>query len=170
MHIKTSTLVAAGILAVAGTPLALHLMGGSPKDTATNWIKALHGGGRKAGHSAGTTGTTGTSSAVPQSVSDLTGKWVVTIEGAQGSIETRMTLKQEGKKLTGTFANPHGEGEYSLEGERVDNSLNFSVDGKSDHGETPLGFRASVKKDDGSIAGTMKSPMGESKFSARRRE
>jgi hypothetical protein len=171
MHIKTSTMVAAGILALAGTPLALHLAGGASKNgSATSWVKKLHGGGTVAGHgSAGSTGSTGsTGSAAPQSISDLTGKWIATIESAEGRMECAMALKQDGTKITGTFANPHGDGEFAIHGERKDNQLEFSVDGKTDHGDMRVEFTATIKKEDGSIAGTMKSSMGESRFTAKR--
>jgi hypothetical protein len=170
MHIKTSTLVAAGILALAGTPLALHLMGASSKTgTTVSWIKTLHGGGGS-GHGAAATGhgSTGSTEMVPQSTSDVTGKWAVTIESAQGTAETHMTLKQDGKKITGTFASPHGSDEFPVLGERADNTLTFAVDGKTEHGEMRFDIKATVKKEDGTIAGTMTSSMGESKFTARR--
>src|SRR5215831_8722791 len=124
MHIKTSTFVAAGILAIAGTPLCLHLMGGSGKHgTASNWIKALHGG-MAGGHgtatgssgSSGSSGSTG-SSGSQTSAPDLTGKWAVTIGDEQGKVECRMALKQNGKKLEGTLSNPHGEGDFPMAGD-----------------------------------------------------
>jgi len=180
MYLKASTLVAAGVLAVAGTPLALHMAGGSSKHGSTSsWIKTLHGGGDSghgaaANHGAASSSELGTAAsspaaiATPQSTADLTGKWNVTVEGTQGTIESVLTLKQDGKKLTGTFGNPHGAGDLPVLGERDGDKIVFAVEGKADHGEFHLEFSGAVKKDDGTLAGTMKSSMGESKFLAKR--
>src|SRR5262245_44003094 len=136
MHIKTSTFVAAGILAIAGTPLCLHLMDGSGKHgTASNWVKALHGG-MAAGHgipagssgSSGSTGSSGSAGSMQASVSDLTGKWTVTIGSDQGKVECVMVLKQNGKKLEGTLSNPHGDGDFRIAGEYVDGTVTLAVD------------------------------------------
>jgi hypothetical protein len=184
VHLKTSRLVAAGVLAIAGTPLALHLIGGSSNGGTRNWIKTLHGGGSPAAHgspatahvpASGSSEISSTSGiqapaekSTPASLSDLAGKWTVTLENPQGNLECRMVLKQDGKKLTGTFSNPHGEGEFPAAGEFVGGALTLSVDGKTDHGDIHLEFKGAIKKDDGSLAGVMTSAMGESKFSARR--
>jgi hypothetical protein len=184
MHLKTSTLVAAGVLAIAGTPLALHLIGGSSNGGTKSWIKTLHGGGTAAGHgatatshapAAGSSEISSTSGVqapaekpTPASLSDLTGKWTATIESTDGKMECRMVLKQDGKKLTGTFSNPHGQGEFPASGEFVGGALTLSVDGKTDHGDMHLDFKGAVKRDDGSLAGVMTSSMGESKWTARR--
>ncbi len=163
MHIKTSTFVAAGILAIAGTPVALHVLGGSGKHGGmSNWMKTLHGGMAGGGHSA--------AAPAPSSASDLTGKWTVAIESDHGPVECRMVLKQNGKKLEGTISNPHGDGDLPVTGESADGTVTFAVDMKSDHGDMHLAFKGAVKKEDGSLAGTMTSAMGESKWTAARRK
>ena len=169
MHIKTSTYVAAGILAIAGTPLCLHVMGGSGKHgTASNWIKALHGGAMGAHGSSGSPGSTGSTGSAQASASDLTGKWTVTIESEQGNIECRLALKQDGKKISGTMSNPHGGDDVPISGEYADGAVTLTVDTKTDHGEMHLTLKGALKKDDGSLAGTMTSAMGESKWVGRR--
>src|SRR5881394_4240633 len=137
MHIKPSTWVAAGILTLAGTPLALHLCGALGDSGHASWIKTLHGGG--AGHGAAVSASSApasTSSATlsvsPTSVSlqtsstaNLAGKWMVTMESPQGSAQSAMTLEQKGTKLTGTFANPHADGTFPVNGEIKDGTLAF---------------------------------------------
>ena len=163
MHIKTSTFIAAGILAIAGTPLCLHLMGGSGSHgTTANWIKTLHGGFAAGGH--GTAGPTTNA----RSVDDLTGKWTVTIGTDQDKVECLMVLKQNGRKLEGTLSNPHGDGDFLIAGEYVDGAVTLAVDAKHDQSEMHLTFKGAIKKDDGSLAGTMTSAMGESKWTATR--
>jgi hypothetical protein len=89
----------------------------------------------------------------------------VTVASDQGSITSTMVLKQDGKSITGTFSNPHGEGLLPVVGQLVDGALTFNVDMKADDHEMHLAFKGAVK-DDGSLAGTMTSQMGESKWTA----
>mgnify|MGYP001244483041 CR=1 FL=1 len=166
---KTSTIVVIGILGLAATPLALHLAGGSTSTT-KNWIKTLHGGGSGAAHGG---------SAAPealQKVQDkqpapksaaatLAGKWTVTITSEQGDITSTMVLTQEGRKIAGTFANPHGEGDLVVVGELADGAVTLNVDAAVDHGEMHLAFKGAVKGD-GSLAGTMASAMGDATWTA----
>jgi hypothetical protein len=180
MHIKTSTWVAAGILTLAGTPLALHLCAGSDKSGhAANWVKALHGGGGHgaavaansapaASTSSATLSVSPTSVSLQTSSANLAGKWMVTMESPQGSVQSAMTLEQKGTKLTGTFANPHAEGTFPVTGEIKDGAIALLVEGKTEHGDMRLDFKGTVKKEDGSLSGTLMSGMGESKWSAAR--
>jgi hypothetical protein len=146
-----------GILGLAATPLALHLAGGSTPAT-KNWIKTLHGGSTSA-HGAPA------QEAAPKAATALAGKWIVTIASDQGDVTSTMVLKQEGKSLTGTFTNPHGEGTLPVVGELVDRALTLNVDATVDHGEMHLAFKG-VIKDDGSLAGKMTSGMGDSTWTA----
>jgi len=187
MYIKTSTFVAAGILVLAGTPAAWHVFGSSEKIASpTSWAKALHGGGSAAGHgttaahgSGGSAGSGGSGGSLagdqkpgdkptPASLADLTGKWLVTVESDGGRVEARMTLKQNARKLTGTFSNPHGDNDFPLTGEYSEGAVTLTVEGKTDHGDMHFALKGAMNKEDGSLAGTMTSSMGESKFIAKR--
>jgi hypothetical protein len=190
---RTSTIVMIGILGLAATPLALHLVGGST-GSSKNWIKTLHGGSATASMHGGRTGSgvpevppldvargalsssKGEGSGADHSAQDkkpapkpaaatLAGKWTVTIESDQGNVTSTMVLKQEGRNVTGTFSNPHGEGTLPVVGELADRALTLSVDAVVDHGEMHLAFKGAMK-DDGSLAGTMTSAMGDSKWTA----
>lgn len=182
MHLKTSTMVAAGVLALAGTPLALHLIGGSSKSGPTNWVKSLHGQIRPGGHAQPATSHASSAPAAatdqkpaepaqkekpaPAALANISGNWTVTIESSGGSMSCKMVLEQDGKQLTGTFSNPHGDDTFPLTGEFADGAMTLSVAGKSEHGEMRLGLKGTISKDDGTLTGVMTSSMGESKFRA----
>ena len=177
-------MVAAGVLALAGTPLALHLIGGSSKSGPTNWVKSLHGQIRPGGHAQPATSHASSAPAAatdqkpaepaqkekpaPAAFANISGNWTVTIESSGGSMTCKMVLKQDGKKLTGTFSNPHGDGTFPATGEFSDGAMTLSVEGKTDHGEMRLGLKATISKEDGTLSGVMASSMGESKIKAAR--
>jgi hypothetical protein len=185
---KTSTIVVMGILGLAATPLALHLAGGS-SETTKNWVKTLHGGGSTAGHGSPEVRQVpqvlqvlqvpqvpqvpqvqqvpGTKAAPKSETVVLSGKWDVTIQGDQGTITSTMVLKQDGAKITGTFANPHADGNLTVAGEFVNGRLTLNADATADHGDMHLTFKG-APKDDGSLAGTMTSAMGEATWTAAR--
>lgn len=186
---KTSTIVVMGILGLAATPLALHLAGGSTTTT-KNWIKTLHGGSAAgsartvtlhggSGVPKGSEGSgvpTGSgvpavleaaqdAKATPAAAADLTGKWSLTIESDQGNMTTALVLKQDGKKVTGTMTNPHGEDQLPITGEFAAGTLTMAVDAATDHDEMHIAFKGTAKKD-GSLAGTLTSAMGDMAWTA----
>ena len=77
------------------------------------------------------------------------GKWAMSIDGPQGS---RLDLKLDGRKLTGTVASDMGE--TTLAGEFADGKLSFSITMQSSGGDVKIGFSGAFK-DDGSLAGTL---------------
>lgn len=58
---------------------------------------------------------------------DVTGKWTAQVPGRQGAtVETTITLKAEGDKLTGTISNPQGESAIA-DGKVSGDDVSFTV-------------------------------------------
>lgn len=94
----------------------------------------------------------------------VTGTWTMTVEGGpHGNATMGLVLKQEGTKVTGTFASGHAADE-AVSGEIVDGILKIETGGSSD---ARIIFSARLK-DDGTLAGTISSPMGDMKWTAQR--
>ena len=95
--------------------------------------------------------------------SNVSGKWTMTVEGSpHGATTMGLTLKQEGKTVTGTFASPHGD--MPVKGEFVDNALTLATV-NNEGGE--ITFKAKLKED-GSLSGFLSSSMGDMTWNATR--
>jgi hypothetical protein len=95
----------------------------------------------------------------------VSGKWALTVEaGPHGVTTMGLALKQDGKKVTGTFASPHGD--VPVEGTFVDGSLTLATIATG--ADSPeVSFNAKLK-DTGTLAGYLSSPMGDMKWTADR--
>jgi len=94
----------------------------------------------------------------------VTGTWTMNVQGGpHGDATMGLTLKQDGTKVTGTFASGHSE-EVAVKGEFVDGALKVETEGDADH---KVIFTAKLK-DDGTLAGSISSPMGDMKWTATR--
>jgi hypothetical protein len=94
----------------------------------------------------------------------VTGTWTMTVEGGpHGNATMGLVLKQDGTKVTGTFASGHAPDE-AVSGELVDGVLKIETGGSSD---ARIIFSAKLK-DDGTLAGIISSPMGDMKWTAQR--
>ena len=95
---------------------------------------------------------------------NVSGKWTMTLEGSpHGTSTMGLTLKQEGKSVTGTFASPHGD--MPVKGEFVDKVLTLATTANNEGGE--ITFKARLK-DDGSLSGFLSSSMGDMTWTATR--
>ena len=95
---------------------------------------------------------------------NITGKWTMTVEGSpHGATTMGLTLKQDGKNVTGTFASPHGD--MPVKGEFVDKALTLATTANNEGGE--ITFKAKLKED-GSFSGFLSSSMGDMTWSATR--
>lgn len=95
---------------------------------------------------------------------DVSGTWRMTVEGSpHGATTMGLTLKQEGKEVTGSFASPHGDMQVS--GEFVDGKLTLATVASADHSE--ITFKAGLKED-GSLSGYLSSSMGDMTWTATR--
>ena len=74
-----------------------------------------------------------------------------------------LTLEQNGKKVSGIFATPHGD-DLQLEGEFAEGTLTLATPGG---GEAKITMTAKLK-DDGTLDGYLSSQMGDMTWTARR--
>jgi hypothetical protein len=72
-----------------------------------------------------------------------------------------LVLTQDGTKVSGTFASGHGP-DLAVTGEFAEGALKFETAG---HGDSKILFSARLK-DDGTLAGTISSKMGDMKWTA----
>lgn len=102
--------------------------------------------------------------AVMAAAPSLTGTWTMTVEGGpHGKATMGLTLKQDGSKVTGTFASGHSP-DMAVSGEFVDGALKIAT---ADEGDGKIIFTAKLKED-GTLAGYISSPMGDMTWTARR--
>jgi opacity protein-like surface antigen len=103
--------------------------------------------------------------AIAAAAPSLTGNWTMTVEGSpHGTATMGLTLKQDGSKVTGTFVSGHAA-DMEVAGEFVDGQLRIA----STHGtdDEQVIFTAKLR-DDGTLAGTVSSPMGDMTWTATR--
>ena len=97
----------------------------------------------------------------------VAGKWAISLTNDQAPMEAGLTLTQNGAKVAGTFTSDH-TGEAPVEGEFANGTLTFSI---MLHGSSDPQMRVDFigkMKDDGTLAGTLKGPMGEMSWTATR--
>lgn len=97
----------------------------------------------------------------------VAGKWAISVTNDQAPMEAGLTLTQNGAKVAGTFTSDH-TGEAPVEGEFANGTLTFSI---MLHGSSDPQMRVDFigkMKDDGTLAGTLKGPMGEMSWTATR--
>ena len=94
---------------------------------------------------------------------DISGTWTMTVEGhgGHGAMSGTLTLKQEGKNVTGKMA-AHGS-EHDVSGELVDGTLTLTVASESQDHQMSLTAKL---KDDGTLAGYLSGPMGDVRWTA----
>ena len=93
-----------------------------------------------------------------QAPAGVAGKWILTVETQNGTMNPTLDLKVDGKKLTGTITGPQGDA--PLTGELADNKLTFSINVQTNNGNMKIDFAGTLKAD-GTLAGTMAFPQGE---------
>jgi hypothetical protein len=90
----------------------------------------------------------------------VAGTWEITVpESPHGKLTMGMTLKQDGKNVSGTFASPHGD--MPVTGELIDKNLTLATAG----GE--ITFTAKLTDPD-TLSGFLSSAMGDMKWTAKR--
>ena len=94
----------------------------------------------------------------------VTGKWTLSVESGHGTTPMGLTLKQDGKSVTGTFSSPHGDS--PVEGEFADSTLTLATTAAGD--DSPhVTFKARLR-DNGTLAGYLSSHMGDMQWTAER--
>ncbi len=93
----------------------------------------------------------------------VAGRWAMFVKGGpHGDMTMGLELAQEGKKVSGTFATPHGD--IKVEGEFVEAKLTIA---------TPIGTETQISltaklKDNGTLEGYLSSQMGDMTWTASR--
>src|SRR5579872_3417138 len=77
---------------------------------------------------------------------DVTGTWKGSMETPQGAREVTMTLKAEGKELTGTISGRQGETPIS-DGKIKGDSISFNVVRKMQDREFKMEYKGKLKGD-----------------------
>ena len=93
----------------------------------------------------------------------VAGTWSVAVDSPHGAATMSLILKQDGKKVTGTFVSGHAP-DMALEGEFADGALKLESAGG---GDEKVIFNAKLKED-GTLAGYVSGPMGDMKWTAER--
>jgi hypothetical protein len=103
-------------------------------------------------------------SAVVLAAPNVSGTWTMSVAGGpHGNATMGLVLKQEGTKVTGSFASGHAA-DMPVAGEFADGALKIATTGDDD---SKIVFSAKLK-DDGTLAGYISSPMGDMTWTASR--
>ena len=95
----------------------------------------------------------------------VSGSWSMTVDGgSHGNVGMALTLTQEGERVTGTFESGHGP-DMAVKGTFKAGELTLETEGSAD---SKIIFNGTLK-DDGTLAGVISSPMGDMKWTAKRR-
>lgn len=95
----------------------------------------------------------------------IAGKWVMSIETQNGTMDPTLEIKLDGKKVTGTVASPQGS--VPINGEYADGKLKFELTYSGGNGDIQIAFSGALKAD-GTLAGTMAMAQGETPWTATR--
>jgi hypothetical protein len=99
-----------------------------------------------------------------KSASNVTGRWSMSVKGSpHGDVTMGLELTQEGKKVAGTFATPHGD-DLQVAGEFAEGTLTLAT---TSGGESKITMTAKLKED-GTLDGYLSSQMGDMTWTARR--
>ena len=99
-----------------------------------------------------------------KSAASVTGRWSLSVKGSpHGDVTMGLELTQEGKKVSGTFATPHGD-DLQVAGEFAEGTLTLAT---TSGGESKISMTAKLKED-GTLDGYLSSQMGDMTWTARR--
>lgn len=93
----------------------------------------------------------------------VAGQWTLNVKSPHGEVGMALDLKQDGSKVTGTLATPHGDN-LPVEGEFAAGTVTLATAGSSDARIT----MTAKLKDDGTLDGYLSSQMGDMTWTARR--
>ena len=93
----------------------------------------------------------------------VAGQWTLNVKSPHGEVGMALDLTQEGKKITGTLATPHGD-DLPVTGEFIENTLTLATPGS---GDSRITMTAKLKEN-GTLDGYLSSQMGDMTWTARR--
>jgi len=97
-----------------------------------------------------------------KAAASVAGSWTMSVKGPHGATAMSLALEQDGKKITGTFATPHGD--LKVEGEFVDRTLTLAT---AEAADSRITLKAELK-DGGTLDGYLSSQMGDMTWTAER--
>jgi hypothetical protein len=99
-----------------------------------------------------------------KSAPSVAGTWTMSVDSPHGATAMGLVLSQNGKKVTGTFASPHGD--TPVAGEFVDKTLTLAT--TSTGSEAPQVTFTAKLTEKASLAGYLSSQMGDMTWTAER--
>lgn len=102
--------------------------------------------------------------AVNAADANVAGTWTVSVETQQGTRDSTLTLTQSGAALTGTIKGARGENPVT--GTVTGNDIKFTYSVSFNDQSIAIDYAGKV--DGSSIAGTVTTPRGENKFTAKK--
>jgi hypothetical protein len=98
-----------------------------------------------------------------QATASVAGHWTLSIKGSpHGDVTMGLALEQKGRRVTGTFATPHGE--LQVSGEFTEGELTLATPAGGD----PRITLSAKLKDDTTLDGYLSSEMGDMTWTATR--
>jgi hypothetical protein len=99
-----------------------------------------------------------------KSAPSVTGRWSMSVKGSpHDDVTMALELTQEGKKVSGTLATPHGDN-LQVAGEFAEGTLTLAT---TSGGESKISMTAKLQED-GTLDGYLSSQMGDMTWTARR--
>jgi len=94
----------------------------------------------------------------------VAGRWTMSVKGGpHGDTPMGLVLEQKGKKVTGTFATPHGD-DFQVDGEFAEGTLTIATAGG---GDARISLTAKLRGD-GTLEGYLSSRIGDMTWTGRR--
>ena len=94
----------------------------------------------------------------------VTGKWTVSIQGQHGPRTQKMTLQQDGNKISGSIQGNGGD--QDLQGTVEGNNIHFTVSVNTPRGAMTLEYLGTIQGH--SMKGSIQGPIGRGSWSATR--
>src|SRR5262245_40597183 len=86
----------------------------------------------------------------------VAGQWTLNVKSSHGEVGMALDLKQDGSRVTGTLATPHGDN-LPVEGDFATSTLKLATAGSADARVT----MTAKLKEDGTLDGSLSSQMGD---------
>ena len=103
--------------------------------------------------------------ATPLAQNSVAGEWALTINGPQGTIDSDVTLAQDGEAVTGTMSGPQGESKVS--GTLAGSTLTLAFNVVTPNG--PIDIKMSAEVAGADMKGTLDFGMGTADFTGKKK-
>lgn len=103
--------------------------------------------------------------AAPRAQANISGDWVLTINGPQGAVDADATFKQDGDKITGTMSSMAGE--TSVAGTLSGSTLSLAFNVVTPNG--PIDVKMTAEVSGAEMKGVVDFSMGTADFTGRKK-